>query len=225
MPTSISVTGTAQSSLAIYGTYSAGPDFTISASPMSQNIGAGSTASSTLSLTALGGFSGTVTLGVTSGCPSGVTCAVTPSSVSTFPGIATLSVPTLITTTGSYSVVVTATNGTLTHTVSVSVNVAGPTSYAFSVRPGATQIVVTVSWSGTASAAVTIAGPNGSPTMSESAGIIYDRTSIVVSGSMTTTASIHRVTFTITAPTSAQAWTLLLSISGASNYNVTIEVS
>ena len=209
----------------IYATYSSGQDFAISASPASQNIAAGSTASFTLNLVSSGGFSSSVSLSVTSGCPSSVTCSVSPSPVSSFPGSATLSVPTLITTTGSYSVIVTATNGTITHTATVTVTVAGPTSYTFNVRPGATQIVVTVSWTGTASASVTVAGPGGSPTLSESGAVGYDRTSIIVSGGSPTYASIHRVTFTITAPTSTQTWSLLLSISGTSTYNVTIEVS
>ena len=61
--------------------------------------------------------------------------------------------------------------------------------------------------------------------MQESAAVVYDRTSISVSGSTTTYSIIHRATFTITAPGSAQTWTALISISGVSNYNVAIEVS
>lgn len=220
-------TGTTQvgATYSIYATYSTGPDFSISASPTSQNVAAGSTASFTLNLASSGGYTGTVNLSVTSGCPSGVTCSVTPTSVSSYPTSATLSVPTLITTTGSYNVVVTASDGTITHTVTVAVSVTAPNSYSFNVRPGATQIVITVSWTGTGTAAVTIAGPGGSPTISESAGVIYDRTSIIVTGGTSTSSNIHRVTFTISPPASLQSWMLLLSISGTTTYNVTIEVS
>jgi len=219
-------------SYSIYATYSTGPDFTISATPTSQSIGAGNTATFTLNLGASGGFSGTVSLSVTSGAPPGVTCTITPSTISTFPGTATLSVPTLITTSGTYSIVVTGTcaSPSITHTVTVTLTVSGPASYNFNVKAGATQIVVTLTygWSGTGSppqGSITIAGPGGTPTLQESAAVVYDRTSISVSGSTTTYSIIHRATFTITAPGSTQTWTALISLSGVSNYNVAIEVS
>ena len=209
-----------------------GPDFSINASPTSQSVGAGSTASFTLTLNAFGGFSGTVSLSVTSGAPPGVTCTITPNTISTFPGTATLSVPTLITTSGTYSIVVTGTctSPSITHTVTVTLTVSGPTSYSFNVKAGATQIVVTLtySWSGAGSppqGSIAIAGPGGTPTLQESAAVTYDRTSITVSGSTTTYSIIHRATFTIAAPGSTQTWTALISMSGVSNYNVTVEVS
>jgi len=209
-----------------------GPDFSINASPTSQSVGAGSTASFTLTLNAFGGFSGTVSLSVTSGAPPGVTCTITPDTISIFPGTATLSVPTLITTSGTYSIVVTGTcaSPSITHTVTVTLTVTGPASYSFNVKAGATQIVVTLtySWSGAGSppqGSIAIAGPGGTPTLQESAAVTYDRTSITVSGSTTTYSIIHRATFTIAAPGSTQTWTALISMSGVSNYNVTVEVS
>jgi len=209
-----------------------GPDFSINASPTPQSVGAGSTASFTLTLNAFGGFSGTVSLSVTSGAPPGVTCTITPDTISTFPGTATLSVPTLITTSGTYSIVVTGTcaSPSITHTVTVTLTVTGPTSYSFNVKVGATQIVVTLTYSWTGAGApplgsIAIAGPGGTPMLQESAAVTYDRISISVSGSTTTYSIIHRATFTITAPGSIQTWTALVSISGVSNYNVTVEVS
>jgi hypothetical protein len=151
--------------------------------------------------------------------------------VNVFPATATLSISTLITTPGgTSSVVVSATNGTITHTVTVSLAVAAPSSSSFNVRAGATQVVVTLtySWSGTGSppqGSIAIAGPGGTPTLQESGAVVYDRTSITVSGGTNTYSIIHRVTFTITAPGSAQTWTALVSLSGVSNYNVAIEVS
>ena len=96
----------------------------------------------------------------------------------------------------------------------------GPSSYNFNVRTGATQVVVTVSWTGTlGTASVSIAGPGGTPTLSESGAVVYDRASYV-SGSSTPT-NIHRVTFTVTGqPTGT--WTAYVSQTGAA---VTIEVS
>ncbi len=204
-------------------TYSSGPppiDFSISVQPpTSQSIGAGATASFPLSLAATGGFSGTVNLSVSSGCPPGVTCSVAPPSVSTYPNTATLSVPTLVSTSGTFNVVVSASNGTVTHTATATVIVGSASTYNFNVRTGATQVVVTVSWSWTGTASVSIAGPGGTPTMSESGAVVYDRTTYV-SGSSTPT-NIHRVTFTLSSPPTG-AWTAYVSQAGAT---VTIEVS
>lgn len=159
---------------------SAGADFSIGASPGSQSVGAGSTASYTLNLAASGGYTGTVTLTIASGCPSGVTCTITPSSVSSFPNNPTLSVPTLITTpSGTTAVTVTATDGTNTHTAQVSLTVVGPTSFNFNVKSSATQVVVTLMYSWTGSGAppqgtITIAGPGGTPTLLENGAVVYD---------------------------------------------------
>jgi len=207
-----------------------GPDFSINASPLSQTVGAGSTASFTLNLDASGGFSGTVSLSVTSGSPPGVTPTITPNSISTFPGTATLSVPTLITTSGTFNIVVTATSGEISHTATVVLTVTGAASYSFNVRTGATQVIATLTytWSGSGSppsGSITLVGPGGSPILQESGAVVYDRTSIAVSGTTNTYSIIHRVTFTITAPSQAQTWTALVSLSGVSNYNVAIEVS
>src|SRR5208282_2896982 len=68
-------------------TYSTGPpppppsDFTISASQTSQTVGASSTASYTLNIQYSSTLSATVNLAVTAGCPAGVTCMVSPNSV------------------------------------------------------------------------------------------------------------------------------------------------
>jgi len=93
--------------------------------------------------------------------------------------------------------------------------------YTFNVHAGATQIVVTVSWTGTGTASVQILGPGGT-ILSESAAVIYDR--VTYTGGSTTPTNIHRVTFALTSsPTSAQTWTALVTLSA--NYTVTIEVN
>jgi hypothetical protein len=77
-----------------------------------------------------------------------------------------------------------------------------------------------VTWSGSPGAAsVTIAGPGGNPTMSESGAVIYDRTSYVSGNSPPI--NIHRVTFTLSSPTTS-TWTAYVSQPGAT---VTIEVN
>jgi len=214
-------------------TYATGPppqDFSITASPTSQSVGAGNPASFTLNLAAAGGFTETVSLSVTSGCPSGVTCTVSPDSITSFPGSSTLSVPTLITTSGTYSVLVTAQSTSKTRTVTATVNVGAASSYSFNVKSGATQIVVTLTYAWTVSGAppagsITIQGPGGTPQYQESAGAVFDRTSIAVSGSSNAYTLLHRVTFTVSGIASPQVWTALVSLASVSTYNITIEVS
>jgi hypothetical protein len=113
----------------------------------------------------------------------------------------------------------------------VSLTVTGPANYGFNVKATATQVVVTLMYSWTASSGappqgtIRIAGPGGTPTLMETGAIVYDRTSISVAGTGNTYNLIHRVTFTLTAPGSAQVWTAYVSLAGVSTYTVTIEVS
>lgn len=210
---------------AIYATVSTGSDFTITANPpTSVTVGAGGTASYTFSIQYSSSLITTVNLAVTSGCPSGVTCAVSPSSVTGSTSV-TLTVPTLITTPGgttTITVTATSTSPSLSHSVQVQLTVNGPGSYPVYVYAGSSRVIVTVSWSGSGIAAIYLTGPGGSPTLTESGAVIYDRV-VYVTGSSSPT-YIHRVTFTLSpAPTSTQTWTALVSLSGS--YTVTIEVN
>src|SRR5438046_1496384 len=101
------------------------PDFNIKASLPSLSIAQGSTATTTITLTSLSGFKGTLTLTGTVSQP-GPTVTFSPASVTLASGgivtsNMTVSVPggTYPTATGSYPVTVTVTNGTLTHSTTV----------------------------------------------------------------------------------------------------------
>jgi hypothetical protein len=127
-------------------------------------------------------------------------------------------------------VVVTASGGSKTHTVTATVSVSSAAQYNFNVKSGATQIVVTLTYAWTGSGAppagsITIAGPGGTPTYGEASGAVYDRTSIAVSGSSSAYTVLHRVTFTVSDISSPQVWTALVSLASVSTYNITIEVS
>ena len=109
-------------------------DFSMSASPSSLTLNPGQNGTSTVSVTALNGFTGTVGFTVT-GCPaSPAACVMNPTSV-TGSGNSTLAVSTDNTTTpGSYNVMVTGTSGSLSHaaTVVLAVNSAPTASFTFS---------------------------------------------------------------------------------------------
>src|SRR5438874_1618060 len=107
------------------------PDFGISATPASLSIQIGSSGTSTIALTSLNGFAGTIGLSTSIAC-SGLclvypTASLNPTSVtltSGSTGVSTLTVATsVLTTPGTYTITITATSGSITHTVTVTVQV------------------------------------------------------------------------------------------------------
>jgi hypothetical protein len=111
-------------------------DFALAASPASQTVNAGGSAAYTASVTAQNGFTGTVSLGVT-GLPGGATASFSPTTVNTS-GNSTLTVTTGTSTpAGTYSLFVTGTSGSLSHTISTSLAVNRPTVAAPTFTPAA----------------------------------------------------------------------------------------
>src|SRR3989454_764521 len=102
------------------------PDFSIAANPTTVSFVAGQSASSTISLQSTGGFAGTVSLTAVSS-PAGLTTSCVPSSTT---GSQTSTCTIGGTTPGSFTAVVTGTNGTLSHSTSIGVAVtaSGPTA-------------------------------------------------------------------------------------------------
>jgi subtilisin family serine protease len=99
------------------------PDFTVSASPGARSMLAGENANYAATITAAGGFSGTVTFSV-SGVPAGATAIFSPTSV-TASGSSTLTITSSPTTPpGNYPLMITGTSGTLTHTAAVTLTIA-----------------------------------------------------------------------------------------------------
>src|SRR5437773_1716299 len=107
------------------------PDFGISATPTSLSLQIGSSGTSTIALTSLNGFAGTIGLSTSIAC-SGLcliypTASLNPTSVtltSGGTGVSTLTVATsVLTTPGTYTITITATSGSITHTVTVTVQV------------------------------------------------------------------------------------------------------
>ncbi|HYT01207.1 MAG TPA: alkaline phosphatase family protein [Thermoplasmata archaeon] len=103
-----------------------GPDFTVSASPTSVSFTAGQSATSTVTVTAVGGFGGQVNLTAAS-VPSGVTTSCSPASVTPNGTSACAMTGTNV---GSYTVTITGTSGALVHSAAVAVTIvaAGPTA-------------------------------------------------------------------------------------------------
>jgi hypothetical protein len=96
------------------------PDFYLTANPGSQIIFPGASTSYSATVNPVNGYSNTVSLSLT-GCPSGATCSISPNSVGPPYNPSTLSVSTSGSIApGNYTITITGTDGTLTHTTSVS---------------------------------------------------------------------------------------------------------
>ena len=180
-------------SLVNFWNSNATPDFTLAATPASQSVNQGVTANYTVALTAIGGFANAVTFSI-SGLPANATATFSPASLSGS-GSSALAISTAITTpTGSYPLIITGTDGVLTHTASVTLVVTTP-DFTLSAAP-ASQTVAT---GGSTSYTATIAplnGYTGTVNFSVSglpagAGATFTPASVTTSGSSTTGREHH----------------------------------
>jgi len=109
-------------------------DFSLSATPPSQTVAQGNGTSYSVSVTASGGFNGTVNLSV-SGLPQGATGTFNPGTI-TGSGSSTLTISTLNSTpAGSYPLTITGTSGNLIHTATVTLVVTAPSDFSISATP------------------------------------------------------------------------------------------
>jgi hypothetical protein len=109
------------------------PDFSLSASPASLTVKQGTSGNSTISVTDVGGFTGSVTLS-NSALPSGVTATfgtnpTTSTSVVTFTATSTATV-------GTSTITITGVSGTLTHTTTVSLTISSASAQNLIVNGG-----------------------------------------------------------------------------------------
>ncbi len=117
------------------------PTFSLSASPGSQNISAGSCASFTALVSALvSGFNSTVAFSA-SGAPSGAAPTFSPASI-TGAGSSALTICTSSSTAqGSYPITINATSGQEAHSTIVMLTVGPPPDFALSVTPSSQTVV------------------------------------------------------------------------------------
>jgi subtilase family serine protease len=131
------------------------PDFTLAASPASQSVNQGITANYTVTLTALNGYTNSVTFSISS-LPTGATATFTPASL-TGSGSSSLAISTTASTpVGSYPLTITGTDGALTHTASITLVVTTP-DFSLTATPAQQTIVA----GDTANYTATIAALNG----------------------------------------------------------------
>lgn len=190
------------------------PSFTLSASPSSLTVTQGSSGTSTISVTDLGGFSGSVTLAA-SGLPSGVTASfgtnpTTGSSVLTLTASAT-------TTTGSATVKITGTSGSLSASTNIALTVSAAASPNFTISASPASVTVTQGASGTSTITITSQNSFNSATTLSATGLPSGVTATFSTNPVTPPANgSASSTLTLTASASAATGAATVTITGTS---------
>ena len=205
-------------------------DFSISATPGSQTVASGGTATGTATVTAANGFGGTVTWSA-SGMPSGATATFNPTSV-TGAGSSTWSVALPNTTpSGTYTVTITGTSGGVSHSANVTIIVsdfsisASPASQTVTAGNATTYTVTLGSANGFSSAVnlsasglpvgatatfnPTSVNPVGSSTLTvnTTAGVTPGTYTFTVTGTSGPLSHADTATLVVTAPVLPTGWT------------------
>ena len=202
------------------------PSFTLSDSPSSLSITQGSSGTSTISVTDVGGFTGSVTLAA-SGLPSGVTAAfgtnpTTGTSVLTLTASSTA-------TTGSSTVTITGTSGSLTATTTLALTVSATATPNFTISASPASLTVTQGSSGASTITITSTGGFSSATTLSASGLPSGVTAAFSTNPVTPAAN-GTVTSTLTLTASATATTgaatvTITGISGSLTHSATIALT
>ena len=206
------------------------PTFTLASSPSTLSITQGSTATDTITVTDVDGFSGSVTF-TTSGMPSGVTAAFSPTS-STSSSVLTLTASSTATTGGPVTVTVTGTSGSTTATTTIALTVNAKVTTGFTLSPSASSLTVKQGSSGTDTITVTDVGgftgsvaftasgmPSGvtaafSPTSSATSSVL------TLTATSTATTGAFTITVTGTSGSTTATTTFTLNVSSASSFTL-----
>jgi uncharacterized membrane protein len=171
------------------------PDFTLSLSPSSTSVTQGSSVTTSVSISALGGFNSSVSFSA-SGLPSGVTASFSPASVGA-PGSSTLSLTASSTAaTGAASVTITATGGGITHTATLSLTVNAAQTADFTVMAAPSSLSLAQGTSGSSTITTNVTGGFNSAVSLSVSGLptgvtaSFSSTSIAAPGSGSSTLTI-----------------------------------
>jgi hypothetical protein len=174
-------------------------DFQIFASPTVVNTTPGVAGTSMITVMPVNGFTGTVSLTTSISPATGLTCTVSPTSITGGSGTSTLSCSG---TGGTYTVTVTGTSGSLSHSAMVTVNVqdftltASPTSISILQGASGTSSIQVNSLGGfSGTVALTASAPAGVTTTLSPTSITSSGTSTLTIG---TTSSTAPGTYTVT---------------------------
>jgi subtilase family serine protease len=206
---------------------SSSPSFTLSDSPSSLSIAQGSSGTSTITVTDLGGFTGSVTLAA-SGLPSGVTASFS-TNPTTSTSVLTLTASSTATT-GSSTVTIKGTSGSLTATTTLALTITATGTPSFTLSDSPSSLSITQGGAGGTST-ITVTDKNGftgSVTLAASglpsgvtAGFSTNPTTstsvLTLTASSTATTGTSTVTITGTSGSLTATTTLSLTVSAASS--------
>ena len=186
------------------------PDFSLAASPTSASAVQGASAGYTISTTALNGFSGSIVLGV-SGLPADASASIVPGTVAVGSGSALTVQTGASTPTGSYTLTILGTSGSLTRSTTLTLNVTAAPGFTISASPSSRA----VKRGKTTTYTVSVAGQGGYSTpvalsvsgLPSGAGASFSSNPVTPGGSST---------LTVTTSGSAPRGTFALTITGAS---------
>jgi hypothetical protein len=111
-------------------------DFSVSANPSTFSAQVGVKASSTITMTAINGFAGTVSLAYSTN-PSGPICNLNPNSVTLPPSPSSATLSCTGSSVGNYTIAVTGTSASLSHTASLTLIV---TDFSIEMNPGTVDV-------------------------------------------------------------------------------------
>jgi regulation of enolase protein 1 (concanavalin A-like superfamily) len=199
--------GTLTHTATISLTVNSAADFALSASPNGVSATQGSSGASTITITPQNGFTGSVSLSA-SGLPSGVTAVFAPPAITSGTSTLTLAAGSTATT-GGFTVTVTGSSGTLTHTATISLTVNAAPDFTLSASPNSMSFLQGLSGAST----ITVSPLNGfGGSVSLSASGLPSGVTAAFSPASTSTTS----TLTLSATSAATAGTVTVTISGTS---------
>jgi hypothetical protein len=220
-PSTVTITGTSgslTSTVAIALTISPPPGFTLSATPASLSLAQGASASSTIAVGDVSGFSGTVAL-TASGMPNGVTAGFSPASSTskstvTFTASATANV-------APWTATITGTSGSLTSSVTIPVIMTASPNFTLTSTPG----IVNLNPGASGASTIAIVDQNGfSGTVALTASGLP--TGVTAAFSPAGTATRSTVTFTAAGNASAASATVTITgKSGSLTSQLTIQLT
>ncbi|HEX9613198.1 MAG TPA: WD40 repeat domain-containing protein [Candidatus Bathyarchaeia archaeon] len=141
------------------------PDFTVNADPTSVTVNVAAAANSTMTVAPLNGFTGTVSLGVTTNSTN-LVCSLSATSITGGSGSSTLTCTG--SSAGNYLATITGTRGTISHSATVIYHIIGSQDFTLSANP--TSLNIPAGSSGTST--ITLRSLNGfSGTLSVSASV------------------------------------------------------
>ena len=193
-------------------------EFTIDANPASLGpLNVNQAGSSTITVAAVNGLTGTVDLTTLTAPSTGLTCTLTPSSVAL--GASSTSMLSCYGSTGTYTVTVTGARSSLSHSTTVTYNVGGMQDFTLSANP----ITVTATAGASASSTITVAAVNGftgAVALAQNGGSTcsLSGTSIILSSTSTS----DHVTLSCTYPTAGINAPTVTGTSGSLSHPATV---